>query len=102
MNKLGKEESLTAPLGYKCSIADVAVKSSAGKKNLTQIEVMENVRYFLVHYLSGCTVLTFCILESLGVREITIEVDLHHPVHVLDDRVLHVDLDDHDLCGLPP
>ena len=53
LNKLGKEESLTAPLGYKCSIADVAVKSSAGKKNLTQIEVMENVRYLLAHRLSA-------------------------------------------------
>ena len=61
---------------------------------------MENVRYLLVHSLSAQYLL--CAIESLGIREIPLEADLHHTVHVLDDRLLHVDLDDHDLCGLPP
>jgi hypothetical protein len=36
LNKVGKSDSLRDPMGYKCSIADVVVKSSTGKgKNLT-------------------------------------------------------------------
>ena len=44
----------------------------------------------------------FFAIESLGVCEVPIEADLYYPVHVLDDRLLDVGLDDHDLCGLPP
>ena len=47
-------------MGYKCSINDVVVKSSTGKgKNLTQIEVLENVRTqnSLIR-----------VIESLGIR----------------------------------
>jgi len=50
LNKLGKEESLTVPLGYKCSTADVVIKSAQGKKNMTQIEVMENVSSLEIYF----------------------------------------------------
>ena len=44
LNKLvGKGEGLKDPLGYRVPVADIVVKNSAGKKNLTQIEVLESV-----------------------------------------------------------
>ena len=39
----GGEYSLKDPLGYKCPTGDVVVKNASGKKNLTQIEVLESV-----------------------------------------------------------
>jgi elongation factor Ts len=39
LNKLGKEDSLTAPLGYKCSIADVAVAN-----NCANLEELMNAK----------------------------------------------------------
>ena len=42
LDKLANKDNLKDPLGFKCSTTDIMVKSS-GKKNLTQIEVLENV-----------------------------------------------------------
>ena len=68
-------------------MSDVVVKSSSGKKNLTQIEVIENVRK------------QFCLisLESMGIRKVSLQVDLYDSVYVLDDRLQHECLDNHDL-----
>ena len=68
-------------------MSDVVVKSSSGKKNLTQIEVIENVRK------------QFCLisLESMGICKVSLQVDLYDSVYVLDDRLQHECVDHHDL-----
>ena len=58
---------------------------NSGKKNLTQIEVLENV--ILQLNLS---------IESLGVREVPIQTDLRDSVYVLYDWNRLEYLDDHD------
>ncbi len=42
LDKVGNKESLKDPLGFKCPIQDIMVRSS-GKTNLTQMEVLESV-----------------------------------------------------------
>ena len=93
LDKVGKsQESLKDPLGYKSNNSDVVVKNASGKKNMTQIEVLENVSRLVVDYA----------IESLGIRKVPLEADLHHSVHVLDDRNKHECLDHHDLYLLRP
>lgn len=42
LEKVGNRENVKDPLGFKSPIQDVVVRN-VGKKNMTQIEVLENV-----------------------------------------------------------
>ncbi len=48
LEKVGNREAVKEPLGYKSSIQDVVVRNT-GRRNLTQIEVLENVIHLFAY-----------------------------------------------------
>jgi hypothetical protein len=95
LEAVGKQQQgLKDPIGFKQSITDVVVRNS-GKKNLTQLEVFENVHFSAFNIL---------IIESLGVRKESVKADIDDIVYVLDDWYCHEYLDnnaDNRFCDKP-